>query len=277
MSRFLPLSALGLAALLSWGQLPPPEALKLIPVLDGVHVLEGAGGNVAVVTTPEGTILIDAKFAPNVPQIYDAAKTLSAKPIRFLVNTHHHGDHTGGNAGLAAKEPMETLTHVNARANMIKNSMPGVPPIGFKDSVTISLGGVELQAIHLGRGHTNGDVVVLFPQKRLLHAGDLIAAPGPFIDYANGGSGVEWVATLDRVLELDFDAVIPGHGPMYKKADVKAFRDKLDGMVRKMTELKRKGLSKEEAVKTFDPVSLGWEPGRMLNRTLPPLYDEVAR
>ncbi len=271
------LSLTGLTALSSWGQLPPPEALKLISVTDGVKLLEGAGGNVAVVTTAEGTILIDAKFAPNVPQIYDAAKSLSSKPIRFLVNTHHHGDHTGGNAALAAKEPMEILAHENARANMIKGGMPGVPRIGFKDSITIGLGGVELRAIYLGRGHTNGDVVILFPQKRLLHAGDLIAAPGPFIDYANGGSGIEWVATLDKVLALDFDTVIPGHGPLYTKADLKTFRDKLDGMVRKMTELKRKGLSKEDAVKAFDPASLGWEPGRMFNRTLPPLYDEVAR
>jgi len=277
MYRSLPCFVAGLATLAVWGQLPPPEKLKLIPVSDGITVLEGAGGNVAVVTTSEGTILIDAKFAPNVPQIYDAAKTLSSKPIRFLVNTHHHGDHTGGNAALAAKEPMQMLTHVNARANMIRNAMPGVPPIGFQDSVTIGLGGVELRVIHLGRGHTDGDAVVLFAQKRLLHAGDLIAAPGPFIDYANGGSGVEWVATLDRVLALDFDTVIPGHGPIYTKADMKVFRDKLDAMVRKMTELKRKGVSKEDAVKTFDPASLGWEPGRMFNRVLPPLYDEVSR
>lgn len=271
------LSLFSFAAVPSWGQLPPPEALKRVPVSDGVTILEGAGGNVAVVTSTEGTILVDAKFAPNVPQIYDAAKSLSGQPIRFLVNTHHHGDHTGGNAALAAKEPMETIAHENARANMIKGGMPGVPRIGFRDSLTITLGGVELRAIYLGRGHTNGDVVILFPQKRLLHAGDLIAQPGPFIDYANGGSGIEWVATLDRILALEFDTVIPGHGPVYQKADLKAFRDKLDGMVRKMTELKRSGKSKEEAIKAFDPVSLGWEPGRILNRVLPPLYDEVGR
>jgi cyclase len=277
MSRFFALSAAGLAGLLAWSQLPPPEPLKLIPVTEGVHILEGAGGNVAVVTTSEGTILIDDKFAPNVPQIYEAAKKLSDRPIRYLLNTHHHGDHTGGNAGLAAKEPMEILAHTNARANMIKGAMPGVPRIGYRDSITIGLGGVELQAIHLGRAHTNGDAVIFFPQKRLIHTGDLFAAPGPFIDYANGGSGVEWVATLDKVLALDFDKVIPGHGPVSTKADLKAYRDKIDAMVRKMTELKRKGLSKEDAVKAFDPASLGWEPGRMFNRTLPPLYDEVAR
>lgn len=267
----------GLAGILAWSQLPPPEPLKTIKVAEGLHILEGAGGNVAVLTTSEGTLLIDDKFAPNVPQILEAAKSLSSQPVRYVLNTHHHGDHTGGNAGVAAKELVEIIAHENARANMIRGKQPGVPRVAYQSAVSVTLGGIEVRAIHLGRGHTNGDAVILIPSLRVLHAGDLFSVPGPMIDYANGGSGREWIKTLDAILTLDFDTVIPGHGPVSKRSDVVAFRAKVAKMISDMEALRSKGLSKEDAVKAFDVKATGWEPTRLVGRVLPGLYDEVGK
>lgn len=276
-TRAVGLVLLGLAGALAWSQLAPPAPLTLIKIADDLYMLEGSGGNVALLTTSEGTVIVDDKFAPNVPQIYEAAKKLSDKPIRYLLNTHHHGDHSGGNAGLMAKESIEVLAHANARNRMIKDSMPGVPRLGFRDGITIGLGGVEINAMHLGRGHTNGDVVVFLPKHRVIHMGDLYSVTGPLIDYTAGGSAIEWVKTLDAALALDFDTVIPGHGPVSKKADLKDYRNKIAAMAKQMQELRSKGLSKEAAVKAFDAKPSGWDPSRSLARTLPGLYDEMGK
>lgn len=275
--RFAGFLLAGMAGMLAWSQLPPPQPLIVHKIADDLHMLEGPGGNVAVLTTAEGTVIVDDKFAPNVPQIYEAAKKLSDKPIRYILNTHHHGDHTGGNAGLAAKEPIEILAHANARDNMMKANMPGTPRVGYRDAVHMGVGGTEIRAIHLGRGHTNGDAVVFWPKHRVIHMGDLFSVAGPFVDYANGGSALEWVKTLDKALTYEFDTVIPGHGAICKKADLAEYRKKMAGMVKQMEDLKAKGMSKDEAVKAFDPAAIGWKPGPLFARGLPGLYDEVGK
>jgi glyoxylase-like metal-dependent hydrolase (beta-lactamase superfamily II) len=150
-----------------------------------------------VLPTAEGVLLVDDKFAQDAPEIVAKVKSVSDKPIRYILNTHQHGDHTGGNEAMLAASA-EIIAHKNARANMVTLKMPGLPRVTFSDETQVFLGGKEVRARHLGRGHTNGDAVIYFPSERVLHTGDLFVNGGaPFIDYANGGSLVEWDKTLE--------------------------------------------------------------------------------
>jgi len=224
------LGGIGLATAglgLIWLQAQPPkQPLEVQKVTDHLWVImNAASGNVAVMPTDEGVLLVDDKFEQDGPEILAKVKTVTDKPIKYILNTHQHGDHTGGNAFMLKNTPAEIVIHKNARANMVAGNQPGLPQITYADEAQVFVGGREVSAHHLGRGHTNGDAVILFPTERALHTGDLfVNGSAPFIDYSAKGSIVEWDKTLDRVLQLDFDIVIPGHGPVAKKADLVKWR-----------------------------------------------------
>jgi glyoxylase-like metal-dependent hydrolase (beta-lactamase superfamily II) len=208
---------------------PPKQPLNVQKVTDNLWVIMNASsGNVAVMPTNEGVLLVDDKFEQDGPEILAKVKAVSDKPIKYILNTHQHGDHTGGNAYMLTNTSAEILIHKNARANMLAGKQPGLPQVTFADEAQVFIGGREVSAHHLGRGHTNGDAVILFPSERVLHTGDLfVNGSAPFIDYSAKGSIVEWDKTLDRVLQLDFDTVIPGHGPVTKKTDLVKWRDSI--------------------------------------------------
>jgi len=259
-------------------QQPPPQPLTVEKLADDLHVIVGSGGNVAVLTTSEGVILVDDKFERNVPEMIAKVKSVSDKPIRYILNTHQHGDHTGGNQKLM--ESADIIAHKNARANMLKASQPGLPRITFRDETAVFLGGKEVQAHYCGRGHTNGDAVIYFPAHRVIHTGDLFVNGAPLIDYNNGGSGVAWTATLDEALKLDFDRVIPGHGPIMKRADLIAWKTSFEKVRERITNLKRDGKDVKEAAAQLKMDDLaGWSgPTRSWSeRTFPGLYQELAR
>lgn len=205
---------------MAWSQ-APNAGLEMHKVKEGLWVISGDGGNVAVLPTSEGVILVDDKFPRDVAEITAKVNSISSLPIRYVVNTHHHGDHTGGNQ--AFLKSAEILLHKNARANLVNLKQPGAPRIAFADEASLFLGGKEVRARYYGRGHTDGDAFVYFPAEKVLHAGDMYVV-SPFADYPAGGSLAEWTATLDRVMELDFDTVIPGHGPVSKREDFVAWR-----------------------------------------------------
>jgi cyclase len=252
----------------------PPQGLTIDKVKDDLFVISGSGGNVAAYLTNEGVILVDDKFPQNTPDIIAKVKSVSDKPIKYVLNTHQHGDHTGGNQNLLGTA--EIIAHRNARANMVTQKMPGLQPITFSDEVAVWLGGKEVRAHYYGRGHTNGDAAVYFPALRVVHTGDLCVSPGPpFIDYSSGGSAVEWTKTIDGILQLDFDTVIPGHGPVIKREDLVAFRGKIETLRTRMSELKRQGTSKADAVKSLKLDDLGWKVAGLFERSIPGLYDEV--
>ncbi len=245
-----------LGAFVAYTQTPQaPAQLNLQKIKDDLYMIEGDGGNVAIYTTGEGVILIDDKFERDFADIMAKVKSVSDKPLKYVINTHQHGDHTGSNEKLLPIA--EIIAHKNARANMEKSKQPGLMRIVFSDESDLFLGGKEVRARYYGRGHTNGDAVIYFPALRLVHTGDLFVSGAPLIDYANGGSAGEWSKTLDEVLKLDFDTVIPGHGPVSKKADLAKFRDKMQDLTTRVSGMVRKGQSKDEISKMLVS-DLGW-------------------
>ena len=253
-------------------------ALKIEKVKDNLYVISESGGNVAVRVTPEGVILIDDKFERNFNEIMARVKSVTGMPVKYVINTHQHGDHTGSNVQFI--KTAEIIAHKNARANMVKSKQMDTPPrVTFGDETAVYLGGAEVQAHYYGRGHTNGDAVIYFPDLKVVHMGDLFTAGFPYIDYENGGSVVEWIKTIDHALALDFDTAIPGHGPVMKKADLEMHRNKIEIVRQRVRELIRNGVSKEQFVAQLKLDDIGWtiNPTAVAARSMPRLYDELSR
>ena len=269
---------MALAVAAAVAQQPKPEApMRIDKVKDGLFVVRGPfhrcapngcgayaddgflheAGDVAVRVTPEGLILVDDKYQENVAEVLEKVKSVSTLPVKYLLNTHHHTDHAGGNESFVKLS--QVMAHRNVRANFLRNKQPGAPTMVFADEASVFLGGIEVRAYHFGRGHTDGDTVIYFPDLKVIHTGDLITEGMPVMDYRNGASAVEWVSVLDKVLELDFDVVIPGHGALMTKAQVKADRDKLVKMNERMTALVRQGVPKDGVLARLGLADLGWD------------------
>ena len=214
-------------------------------------------GDVALRVTPEGLILIDDKYPENVPDVLAQVKAVSSLPVKYLLNTHHHGDHASGNVNIR-QMGIDIIAHKNIRANFLRIKQPGEPNIVFADQAAVYLGGVEVQLFYLGRGHTNGDTVIYFPDLKTVHTGDLIIDGMPVIDYDAGGSAIEFVKTIDNLLKMDFDTMIPGHGRVMKKDDVRAYRARFAEMNRRMRELARKKVPKDQVQAQLKLDDLGW-------------------
>jgi glyoxylase-like metal-dependent hydrolase (beta-lactamase superfamily II) len=270
------------------GQQPKgtPFSTAIMKLKDGLYVIPGydgaaTGGNVAVRVTNEGSIVVDSKLPVLYADIVDKVKSVSAQPIKYLLNTHQHGDHTGSNAQFL--KTTEILMHRNARANMIKANLPGPGRIVYTDQQSVFLGGVEAQMRYMGRGHTNGDSVIYFPDLRTVHTGDLVVwgkrSQGttltPNMDYAAGsGSGKEWVATLDNMLKLDFDTAIPGHGPVLMKDQVRIFRNKMQTLNERVAALIKGGGKKTDIATKIRLDDLDWP---FQPNALDGLFDELSK
>ena len=251
--------------------------LSIEQVKDGLYAIIGSGGNGGVRVTPEGVILIDDKFPRNFTEIQELVAQVSDQPVRYVINTHHHGDHTGGNVEYI--NIAEIIAHQNARDNMVKGDQDAPPRVVFTDQTAVYLGGVEVRAFYMGRGHTNGDAVIYFPDLRTVHGGDLLHGIAPFIDYGNGGSSSGWVSTLNNILALDFDTAIPGHGAIMDRDDVVNFRNQMEAVRTRMADLIRSGTPKSEASARIKTEELSWtmaENGLFMQRSISGFYDEIA-
>jgi glyoxylase-like metal-dependent hydrolase (beta-lactamase superfamily II) len=241
-------------------------------------------GDVAVRVTPEGVILVDDKYPENLTDVLAALRTVTAQPIRYMLNSHHHGDHVSGNVNVAAMG-VDIIAHRNIRENSLRIKQPGAPNIVFEDRGGLYLGGVEVRMYHFGRGHTNGDTVIHFPDLRAIHMGDLVIDGMPVIDYAGGGSALEFVKTIDGLLALDFDVAIPGHGKVMTKDEVRAYRVRFETMNQRMRELIKKGVTKDQVTTLAGAraqlrlADLGWDNSVSTTASLNSFsqyYDELA-
>ena len=213
--------------------------IKVTKVAGSVYMLEGAGGNIGASIGEDGILIVDDQFAPLVPKIKEALKNISNKPIKFVLNTHFHGDHTGGNSKLGSEATI--VAHENVRKRLSESgtaggnpgdpsSREGLPVITFNDRATVHLNGEDIRAIHVPRGHTDGDSIIYFSESNVAHLGDDFVTYGfPFVDVKSGGSVSGMIAGLENVLKLlprDVK-IIPGHGPLSGPADVQKFIDML--------------------------------------------------
>jgi glyoxylase-like metal-dependent hydrolase (beta-lactamase superfamily II) len=289
----------------------PPGQLRTERVRGDLYMVSGEGGNVALYVTAEGVVLVDDMFDRNHADILAQIKSVTDRPLRYVINTHQHDDHAGGDFKMLPIA--EVIAHRNVRANLAELKRPyyedtpgtpiGLPRVTFTRELAVHLGGKAVQAHYFGRGHTSGDAVIYFPELKAIHTGDLFLAfrgggrggaparerpPGVpiYVDYVQGGSFLDWSATLDEALKLDFDTVIPGHGPVSTRADVAKFRADLETMRTRLTGLIRGGSSKAELAKILEE-DYGWRstgcppspptPGCLQYQQLDALIAELGR
>jgi cyclase len=206
-----------------------PAKLDTIKIKDDLFVIHNdfVPGNTTVLVTNEGVVLVDDKFEIDHESIMAQLKKITNQPVKYVINTHYHADHSGGNPklqGLGA----QVITSQQARDKMAEIKQPGMANMTLDDSLRLFLGGKRVEVYRFGRAHTDGDIVVLFPDHRVLSAGDMFTfgdATPQLIDYAGGGSARDWTGTLDGALRLEFDQVVPGHGLVTTKQEMRKFRD----------------------------------------------------
>ena len=230
-------------------------------IAPGIAVLYGAGGNIGVSHGEDGTVLIDDQFAPLTARIEAAVAALGASPVRFVVNTHWHGDHTGGNENLGQKGAL-IFAHHNVRTRLAEGREgerpiapapdAALPVVTYEQGVSFHLNGERVDVLFLGGGHTDGDSVVHWTKSNVVHMGDLyFKIPGfPFIDTSSGGNVVDAMNSLDAVIRMiDGETkVIPGHGPMSNKAELVAYRAMMGDAVERVKALRDGGSTLEQTV-----------------------------
>lgn len=246
---------------------PSKVRLAVTQVGGGISMIEGvdgfAGGNVGVSVGPDGVFIVDDELAEMSPKLVDALKKLSKQPVRFVINTHWHGDHSGGNAALASAGAV-ILAHDNVRqrlsaaelekeAKKQPGARPGaaLPVVTFAQDVTLHLNGDTIRVFHVPPAHTDGDVVVHFTKANVVHTGDLFLSRGyPFVDLGSGGNFEGFITAADRILAVcdDRTRIIPGHGSVVGRAEVKRWRDTLDQIRQRVRRLIAEGKTLEQAI-----------------------------
>jgi glyoxylase-like metal-dependent hydrolase (beta-lactamase superfamily II) len=239
MNRILTGFILLLFAMAAYGQQQNFDTVRIRPVkvTESIYMLKGSGGNIGVLTGREGVMMVDDQYAPLSDKITAAIKALDQSPIRFLVNTHVHGDHSGGNDNFGKVPGLTIVAHNTVRERMMKeqdNKTPRAkeawPVVTFSNSMNFHLNGEDIELLHFDPGHTDGDVIIHFKKANVFHTGDAFVRYGfPYIDISNGGGINGFITTLDKLLAIldNNSKVIPGHGELATKADVKVMRDML--------------------------------------------------
>jgi len=250
-----------LAAAPAWAQSDFSQVEVRIEKLSAsTYMLTGAGGNLGLSVGSDAVFLIDDQFAPLAPKIKAAVAKLTTKPVQFLLNTHFHFDHTGGNEAFGGSGAL-IVAHDNVYKRMsteqlislagTTNTQPAspkaaLPVVTVAEGVSLHINGEDIRAFHVPRAHTDGDLVVHFRKGDIVHMGDtFFNGMYPFIDSGSGGTSDGIVAAADRVLALATDKtrIIPGHGPLASKADLQAYRDMVATVTQRIRDLRKSGQS----------------------------------
>jgi len=253
------------------------EKIRLLK--PNLYLITGGGANTLVRVTPEGLIVVDTKNPgdDNYNRVMEEIKSVSDLPVKYVLNTHHHPDHVGTNqkfidagAKVIALEALKTNMGTDPRTKDI----PGRPTETFAKDYSLKLGGAEVQAHSYGRGHTGDDTMVYFPDLKVVMVSDQITDNTPIVDFANGGSAVEWTKILDGVLNLDFDMAIPGRGEPKTRGDVEAYRTKFAAVISRASDAIKAGATRDTLAMQVKTDDLGW--------TFQPafygsLYDELTK
>ena len=246
--------------------------VRAIKLTATTYMLTGAGGNLGLSVGEDAVFLIDDQFAPLSEKIAAAIRGVTQKPVRFVLNTHWHGDHTGGNEHFG-KAGALVISHENVRKRMsseqfngfLRRSTPpspagALPVVTFNGAMTFHINGEEVRAIHVPRAHTDGDTIVHFLGSDVIHMGDIFFnGLYPFIDTASGGSVDGTIAACDQVLRIATEntKIIPGHGALATKADLQAYRDMLATVAGRIRKMQGEGRKLEEIVAAN--VSAEWD------------------
>jgi cyclase len=278
-------------------QAPPDFSkveIKTTKLADNFYVLEGQGGAIGVLPGPDGVFMVDSQFAPLSEKIAAAIKQISDKPIKFMVNTHVHGDHTGGNENfgkmgvtiLARPQLRERLEHPNPGANGqpgVPTPPAGLPLITYDAPLTLQLNGEEVRLLPAPKAHTDGDTFVQFVKANVIMTGDFYRSiQYPNIDRNNGGSLPGLIAALDAVIKAAGPAtkIVPGHGPVVDRAAVTAHRDMVIAIRDKVAKLVKEGKTVEQVVAakpTADYDAKVQQPGTTADRFVGQLYAELKK
>jgi glyoxylase-like metal-dependent hydrolase (beta-lactamase superfamily II) len=221
---------------------PPPAPQAIKEVKPGLYMVTGGGGNVAVRVTSQGLIVVDGKNPGQAfyDDLMGQIRTVSQEPVKYLIDTHHHPDHSGNNGRFLAAGA-KVVAQKNLPAELAKFvpppnnptlTAPARPDVTYDTRYAITLGGKTVRLMHFAPAHTDADTIVYFPDLKVVAAGDELNAVNPNFDYAGGASIGGWIRSLDETLKLDWDKAIPGHGPdPFTRAQVTAFRDKLQTLL----------------------------------------------
>src|SRR5262245_19928292 len=260
------------------------EKIKMLK--PNLYEITGGGANTLIRVTNQGLIVVDTKNPPNPPtaaesenfnRVMEEIKSVTNQPVKFVINTHHHPDHVGNNqkfidagAQVVALDALKSWMEKDPRTTEI----PGRPTQTFSKEYTVKLADAEVRLYSFGRGHTGDDTMVYFPDMKIVMVSDQITDGTPIVDFANGGSAVEWTKILDGVLALDFEQAIPGRGEPKSRAEVQAFRTKFATLIQRASDAIKAGATKDQLAMQVKTDDLSWQFQPAFYGSL---YDELTK